>query len=111
MFFASARYRSNLQAVTARPFARSRRKWRTCISRNRTRKGAMKISHASLKQFVQLIFEKAGCRPPEAERIGHYLVEANLVGHDSHGVIRVADYVRFLKTDGVRANQSLQIVF
>jgi uncharacterized oxidoreductase len=57
------------------------------------------------------IFEKAGCQAAEAERIAEHLVEANLVGHDSHGVIRVASYVAWLRSGKVLANQSIQVVF
>ena len=59
-----------------------------------------------LKETVAGVFSAAGCRLAEAERIGHYLVEANLVGHDSHGVIRVASYVDWLRAGKVLANQS-----
>ena len=40
-----------------------------------------------------------------------HLVEANLVGHDSHGVIRVAPYVQWLKAGKVLANQTIEVVF
>src|SRR5438552_2949471 len=71
----------------------------------------MKIDHAPLKELVKSIFATAGCLPPEAERIAHYLVEANLVGHDSHGVIRVPPYVKWLREGKVLANQSLKVMF
>lgn len=48
---------------------------------------------------------------PEAERIAFYLVEANLVGHDSHGVMRAPYYIDYVKNDQVRPNQSLRVVF
>jgi uncharacterized oxidoreductase len=41
--------------------------------------------------------------------LGH--VEANLVGHDSHGVIRIAPYVRWLREGKVLAGRSVQVVF
>src|SRR5437870_5531260 len=72
---------------------------------------AMNIAHDRLKNLVTTIFAAAGCRPPENERIAHYLVEANLVGHDSHGVIRVPSYIEWLKSGKVRANQELKVVF
>lgn len=71
----------------------------------------MKILPAALKQLVANIFAAAGCRPPENERVAHYLVEANLVGHDSHGVIRVPSYIQWLKEGKVCANQELKVVF
>ena len=71
----------------------------------------MKIHHDPLKQFVQRIFAKAGCQPPEDEQLAHHLVESNLVGHDSHGVIRIPRYLEFLKEGRVHANRQVRVVF
>jgi len=70
----------------------------------------MKIPHDKLKRITSDIFAAAGCQRDEAERIGHYLVEANLVGHDSHGVIRISYYVDWLQAGKVLANQSIRVV-
>jgi hydroxycarboxylate dehydrogenase B len=69
------------------------------------------LSHNHLIQIVSDIFASAGCRPAEHERIAHCLVEANLVGHDSHGVIRVPSYIEWLRAGKVLANQTLKIEF
>jgi uncharacterized oxidoreductase len=69
-----------------------------------------RIAAEPLKQTVHEVFAAASCSPHEAERIAHYLVEANLVGHDSHGVIRVASYVDWLRAGRVLANQSPTVV-
>jgi uncharacterized oxidoreductase len=71
----------------------------------------MRIEHARLKSLTSSIFAAAGCNPQEAERIGHYLTEANLVGHDSHGVIRISYYIDWLRAGKVLANQNIQVVF
>jgi uncharacterized oxidoreductase len=71
----------------------------------------MNIHADRLKRLTSSIFHAAGCQEPEAQRIGHYLVEANLAGHDSHGVIRIPSYVEWLRTGQVLPNQSLRIVF
>lgn len=71
----------------------------------------MKIRHDQLCSLVAAIFHKAGCQIAEAERIATHLVEANLVGHDSHGVIRVMTYVQWLQGGKVHAGQSIQIAF
>src|SRR2546421_264515 len=71
----------------------------------------MKIPHTRLRQLITSIFKNAGCQLAEAERIAVHLVEANLVGHDSHGVIRVATYVQWLKAGKVLADRSMQVVF
>ena len=46
----------------------------------------MNIPHDRLRPLITSIFRAAGCDAAEAERIAVHLVEANLVGHDSHGV-------------------------
>jgi uncharacterized oxidoreductase len=71
----------------------------------------MKLPHTPLRRLVTAIFQSAGCQPDEAGRIAAHLVEANLVGHDSHGVIRVASYVQWLRAGKVQANRALQVVF
>ena len=71
----------------------------------------MNIQHEPLRHLIAAIFQAAGCEPAEAERIALHLVEANLVGHDSHGIIRVATYVDWLRAGKVLANRSMQIVF
>jgi uncharacterized oxidoreductase len=71
----------------------------------------MKYRHDRLRDFTAAIFHAAGCRTSEAQCIAAHLVEANLVGHDSHGVIRVPSYVRWLKDGKVLAGQTLRVVF
>jgi uncharacterized oxidoreductase len=71
---------------------------------------SMNLQAESLQRLVAAIFAAAGCHDAEARRIAHYLVEANLVGHDSHGVIRVPSYIDWLKAGKVVANQSLRTV-
>ncbi len=74
-------------------------------------KGLVIVSHDRLEQIVQAIFAAGGSEPAERERIAHYLVGANLVGHDSHGVIRVPAYIDWLRAGKVVANQTLKTVF
>jgi uncharacterized oxidoreductase len=70
----------------------------------------MIIPHDRLKKLTTDIFAAAGCHRDEAARIGHYLTESNLVGHDSHGVIRIPSYIQFLRDGKVLANQQIEIV-
>src|SRR3989442_30650 len=65
----------------------------------------MKIQHDRLRKLSTAIFLAAGCHEAEAERISHYLVEANLAGHDSHGVLRIPSYVDWLRTGKIYANK------
>ncbi|MCY2963706.1 MAG: malate/lactate/ureidoglycolate dehydrogenase [Planctomycetota bacterium] len=71
----------------------------------------IRIPADRLTSLVQAIFSQAGCHAPEDAQIARRLVESNLVGHDSHGVIRVSYYIDWLKKDMVRANQKVQSVF
>src|SRR5271168_728973 len=66
------------------------------------------VPAGALTDFCAEIFQRVGSRPEEARAVAASLVDANLTGHDSHGVIRVPRYV-----DGVRAgmlvpNQSIE---
>jgi uncharacterized oxidoreductase len=68
------------------------------------------IEAATLETLVADIFHAKGCTREEAASIGHHLVSANLTGHDSHGVIRVARYVSWMEEGFVLPGQSLTIV-
>ncbi len=68
------------------------------------------VNAERLKALVTTIFEAAGCAGDEAARIGHYLTEANLAGHDSHGVARVPRYVDWLKEGRVEAGKEVTAV-
>ena len=64
----------------------------------------------TLQTYVTAIFGAAGCDTDEAARIAHWLIGANLTGHDSHGVIRVPRYVQWLGEGKVKAGQKPTIV-
>ncbi len=71
----------------------------------------MNIQPSRLREITALIFNAAGCSAAEAECIASHLVDANLVGHDSHGVIRVPFYIQWLRAGKVLANRTMQIAF
>ena len=54
-------------------------------------------SASALKHFATQLFQAASVPADEAEIVAASLVEANLRGHDSHGVMRIRDYVRQLR--------------
>jgi uncharacterized oxidoreductase len=64
-----------------------------------------------LKQVSTQVFLAAGATADEARIVSDALVNANLAGHDSHGVIRTPIYVHWLNEGKVRANQRLAVVF
>jgi uncharacterized oxidoreductase len=51
------------------------------------------IKHAELTRFAAALFRAAGVGQDDAELVAKSLVEANLRGHDSHGVMRVPFYI------------------
>ena len=70
----------------------------------------MLIDHKSLQDLVETIFAHAGSAPREAEILAGHLIEANLMGHDSHGVIRIAPYLAWLAAGQVKANRHARVV-
>src|SRR5712691_8495649 len=58
---------------------------------------AYRIPVAELRAFVAAVFRATGSSDVEARIVGDHLVDANLAGHESHGVIRVTKYVAIAK--------------
>jgi len=61
-----------------------------------------------LTEFCAEIFVRVGCRDEEARRVSASLVDANLTGHDSHGVIRAPRYVDAVRAGGLVPNQTIE---
>jgi hydroxycarboxylate dehydrogenase B len=66
------------------------------------------IQIEKIESICTRIFEGAGLSTEEAQRIAHSLVLSNLMGHDSHGVIRVTQYIEALKEGLVQADRSIK---
>ena len=65
----------------------------------------MRIQKQPLERLVSAIFQAAGSNADESQAVARHLVEANLVGHDSHGVIRIAPYVAWVREGKLVANR------
>ena len=50
-----------------------------------------------LERLTRAIFERAGAPPDLAECVADVLVENNLAGHDSHGILRIPEYIRSIQ--------------
>lgn len=59
------------------------------------------VSAASLESFITDVFRKAGCDKSGAYDMASCLVQTNLWGIDSHGVLRVAKYLDRLRSGGM----------
>jgi hydroxycarboxylate dehydrogenase B len=71
---------------------------------------AMNISPERLIAFVDDIFTTCGAAPSSARIVAEHLVEANLKGHDSHGVGMVPAYVRNIAQKLLKPNAELAVV-
>src|ERR1700690_86297 len=52
----------------------------------------IKLPASTWTRFAEQLFEALGVPQDEASRVARSLVDANLCGHDSHGLIRVIQY-------------------
>src|SRR5689334_18676234 len=62
-----------------------------------------------LTAFVTRLFQAAGVPVDEAETVSVSLVGANLRGHDSHGVMRVPQYIDFVEKGVYRTGVALKV--
>src|SRR5205085_636560 len=72
------------------------------------------VRHVPAARLIELstaIMHAAGCNRDEAATIARRLVDSNLVGHDSHGVLRVSRYLDWMRKGWVKANQAPSVVF
>ncbi len=68
------------------------------------------VAYAEMITMVSRIFLAAGASEKEADAIASNLVEANLAGHDSHGVVRVPRYLMWVETGNLQFGRSSEIV-
>jgi LDH2 family malate/lactate/ureidoglycolate dehydrogenase len=73
----------------------------------------IRVNHEKLARFVSASFEKLGVPKPDADIAANVLVQADLRGVDTHGVIRFqprAWYVKWLKEGSMTAKPNFRIV-
>ncbi len=68
------------------------------------------IEAARLTQIARRVFAAAGSAEEEGNIVGDHLVEANLKGHDSHGVGMIPSYLRNLAAGKAATNQPGRVV-
>lgn len=69
------------------------------------------VAASPLIELVAEVMQAAGSEREEAATIARRLVHSNLVGHDSHGVLRVGKYLEWMRAGWVKANQKPTVVF
>jgi uncharacterized oxidoreductase len=70
----------------------------------------MIVDQAKLRTLAHRIVVAGGSKPDEAEIVADHLVEANLRGHDSHGVGMLVAYVRDFEGGTLKPNQKPEVV-
>ncbi len=70
----------------------------------------MLLTAEQIGTVIKRILSAAGATQIEAERVGFRLANANLVGHDSHGLIRVCQYADQLCEGTIRSGVDLTSV-
>ena len=68
------------------------------------------LSANQLRTLSASIFIALGTPEADANLVAELLVEANLTGFDSHGVIRIPIYVKGIKTGAVKPGEEIKIV-
>ena len=68
------------------------------------------IGAEKLTDITAQILEAAGARADYAAIVADHLVNANLAGHDSHGVIRTPHYVRSIETGDLKPTAAPEII-
>jgi LDH2 family malate/lactate/ureidoglycolate dehydrogenase len=63
-----------------------------------------------LAAFIKRAFEAAGLPSADADAVAGLMVEADLRGSDTHGVIRLPLYLRRVKAGGVNPRPNIRIV-
>lgn len=64
----------------------------------------------TLIPFVRQLFESVGVPADEARVVAQSLIDANLCGHDSHGIMRAPQYVGFIKEGKYKPAAPLEIL-
>jgi uncharacterized oxidoreductase len=67
------------------------------------------IHAPSLLDFATRLFTAVGVPEAEASIVAHNLIGANLRGHDSHGVLRIPQYLDFIRNGDYRVGVTLKI--
>src|SRR5258706_1058204 len=63
----------------------------------------VRVKHDVLRDYVAEVYERAGMPRPDAELLADTLVQADLWGHQSHGVLRTSWYLARLQSDVMKA--------
>jgi LDH2 family malate/lactate/ureidoglycolate dehydrogenase len=72
--------------------------------------GIVRVRPGDLRQLSSAVFEALGAPADVAAQVAAALIDANLTGHDSHGVIRIAQYVGDVDQGAVRPRARTRVM-
>ena len=67
------------------------------------------VSHYRLQQFAAQLIEAVGSPSESAQVVASHLVSANMAGHDSHGVMRLPQYVVGLESGQIKQGAVVEV--
>lgn len=73
-------------------------------------KAVRNISHTSLQAFISELFVAGGMRSQEADWYAETIVQSNLWGIDSHGVIRVPTYFKRILVNAINRKADIRTI-
>lgn len=68
------------------------------------------VAPEAMTAWLDAIYRAAGCPAPEAAMIAEHLVESDLSGHPSHGIVRTPRYLSWIAEGKLRAESRLEVV-
>lgn len=68
------------------------------------------FSADELRDTATAIFRAAGADPEPTDILVTHLIDANLAGHDSHGILRIPSYIRLIKSGKIQPNARPSII-
>ncbi|HET6521034.1 MAG TPA: Ldh family oxidoreductase, partial [Geminicoccaceae bacterium] len=70
----------------------------------------LRVRSEALREITAAVFRAVGSSAEEADKVAARLIEANLTGHDSHGVIRTPQYVEMIREGRLAVNRTGRVV-
>jgi uncharacterized oxidoreductase len=70
----------------------------------------MQLPHNALIDFARRLLVAASVGETEAKLVAESLVDSNLCGHESHGVVRIPDYVVQIRTNELAPGAALKVI-
>lgn len=68
-------------------------------------------SYQELYSFIQELFKKTACSNKDSLIVADVLLAAELRGIESHGLLRISDYINLWKTNRINSKPEIKIVY